>query len=108
MPNVAAATAYIRNHLAEDVSVGMLAKSVGTSRRGLERRFREHLGRTVLHEIRRARIERAKQLLAETDIPIRIVAQRSGFSNRQRLTVIFHRVTGVPPALFRRRCRMPR
>ncbi len=100
--DVADAVAFIRDHLAERISVATVVKHFGTGRRDLERRFHRCLGRTMLQVIQRARIDRAKQFLAETDLPLPLVARRSGFSNAQRLAVVFRQVTGLTPTAYRR------
>jgi len=48
------------------------------------------------------RIERAKQLLATTDVSLADVATRSGFADQAAFTRAFHRVAGVPPGQWRR------
>jgi AraC family transcriptional regulator len=57
---------------------------------------------TSFSAIQRVRIERAKTLLAGTDLPIKHIAQQAGFKTVQYLTRAFHRVTGGTPAAFRR------
>jgi LacI family transcriptional regulator len=52
-------------------------------------------------EIRRVRIERAKQLLATTDLPIPKVAQASGFGTGEYLATLFRQVTGITPLKYR-------
>jgi hypothetical protein len=52
------------------------------------------LGRTIHQEIDRVRIERAETLLAETNLPIKHIAQQSGFQTVQYLTRAFRRLTG--------------
>ena len=78
------------------------ATKTGVSRRVMERRFHASLGRSphavILHE----RVERAKKLLATTDLPVAIVAERCGFQSNERLTVNFRASVGVPPARYRR------
>lgn len=68
----------------------------------LERRFRGVLGRSVLEEIHRVRVERVKELLTETHLPIETVAVRSGFSSARRLDVVFAKQTGISPTAYRR------
>lgn len=78
------------------------AAKTGVSRRVMERRFHASLGRSphavILHE----RVERAKKLLATTELPVAIVAERCGFQSNERLTVNFRDAVGVPPARYRR------
>jgi LacI family transcriptional regulator len=100
---VRSALRFIAAHVHEQINVGDLLEAVPVSRRVLEVRFREHLGRTPLKEIHRQRIERAKQLLIRTDSTVEAVAKQSGFTNKVRFTDIFKRQTGQPPAEFRAR-----
>jgi LacI family transcriptional regulator len=99
---VQAALQYIRRHAWEAMSVAKLAHGIAVGRRLLERRFRSVLGRSVLEEIYRLRIARAKQLLTDTHLPIATVAERSGFPNTRRLDVVFAKRTGVTPTAYRR------
>jgi AraC-like DNA-binding protein len=73
-----------------------------TTRRSLVRRFHRTLGHTILDEIICCRVERAKQLLAETDLPLKAVAIAAGFSRTERMSKVFHRAEGVAPVQYRR------
>mgnify|MGYP000731247118 CR=1 FL=1 len=96
-PDLAAALRFIREHAHESIGVGDVAARTSLSRRSLERRFTHTLGRTPLQEIRRMRMERARQLLANTDQPMPQVAQASGFANAERLSVVFREEMGMTP-----------
>ena len=61
------------------------------------------LGRTPAEEIRRVRLERVKQLLADTDMPIPSVAAASGFGSREYLARAFKQETGLSPRQYRNR-----
>jgi LacI family transcriptional regulator len=100
-PDVSAAVAFISAHATESIGVSDVVESVAIARRGLERRFRKLLGRSIHQEIQRVCIDRAKYLLAETALPIAVVASRSGFSTPQRLATVFRQVTGEPPVVYR-------
>jgi len=63
---VARAVRWIHEHADRALTVPSVARAVATSRRRLERRFHAVLGRTVLQEIRRVRVETAKRLLSTT------------------------------------------
>lgn len=86
----------------ESLTVAELARETGVSRRVLERRFREALGRSPLEMIMRERIERAKRLLTDTDLPVSLIAERCGFQSNERLTVNFGRMVGIPPSVYRK------
>jgi LacI family transcriptional regulator len=98
----AAAVTWIRDHAQGRLSVPSVARAAGVSRQRLERRFRAVLGRTVLQEIRRARVELARRLLSTTRLPLPLVAQRSGFTTAALLNTAFRSELGVPPGAYRR------
>jgi LacI family transcriptional regulator len=103
--DVAEALRFIRNHAGEPIDVSDVMKIAAISRRSLERRFRESVGRGIYQEIRRLRIERAKQLLAETDWPIMRVARESGFNSFLRFEATFRGLEGMPASRFRKMVR---
>jgi LacI family transcriptional regulator len=65
--------------------------------RANNRRFRQALGRTLLEEIHRVHVERARRLLTETDLPMSAIVSRSGFSNGKQLSIRFRQATGPTP-----------
>lgn len=82
-------------------SVDELARVGGISRVSLERRFRRVLDRTPLQEMRRVRIERARQLLNATDLPLKAVADHCGYAAASRLIEAFQAETGLSPSAHR-------
>ena len=88
-PDLARAVAFIRSHATDPIQVSDVLREVPVSRRWLERRFREVLGRGPAAEIRRVRLSRAKRLLAETDMPVPEVARLAGFGSREYLAAVF-------------------
>ena len=97
------AIAFIRVNASMPIHVGDVLRAVAVSRSWLERRFQEVLGRSPAEEIRRIRLERTKQLLAETDMPVPQVASSSGFGSREYLDHAFKQATGLTPCEFRKR-----
>jgi LacI family transcriptional regulator len=83
-------------------SVEEWAARIGVSRRVLERRFQNSLGRSPHAMIQHERVERAKSLLTTTDLAVGLIAERCGFQSNERLTVNFRESVGVPPATYRR------
>jgi LacI family transcriptional regulator len=102
--DVAEAVRFIRQHACEPLTVDDVAQHVSLSRSVLKRRFRNVLGRSVHDEIVRMRIKRAEELLAQTDMPIRAIAEKTGFHHQEYLGVVFKARTGKTPAGFRRQC----
>jgi LacI family transcriptional regulator len=99
--DVEAALEFIHREPAQNVSVADVAKAVAMSRRALERRFRSVLGRTILEEIQRTRLERARKLLLETRYPISRVAELSGFGTTNWFIQFFQQRVGKSPSRFR-------
>jgi LacI family transcriptional regulator len=67
----------------------------------MEKRFVKFIGRTPHQEIIRVQLERVKQLLTQTDLPIEEIAERAGFAHVEYLSVAFKRELGVPPSKYR-------
>ncbi len=101
-PDLARAVSFIRGHATDPIQVKDVLREVPVSRRWLERRFREVLGRGPAEEIRRVRLQRAKLLLAETDMPVPQVAVTAGFGSREYLAAAFKAQTGLSPRQYRR------
>jgi len=96
-----AAVRYIRQHAPEPIQVDDVAAAVGIARRSLERKFHDGLGRSPAAEIRRVRLARATQLLAETSLSIPKVAQASGFGSPMYLAYVIREATGLTPLKYR-------
>lgn len=101
-PDVAAAVRFIRENAWSGINVADVLRQVPVTRRMLEHRFRRILGRTPHQEITRLRIDRVKQLLIETDLPLSEIADRTGYQHDEYLSVAFRKATGIPPSRFRR------
>jgi LacI family transcriptional regulator len=101
---VAAAARYIAEHACEGLTVGAVLPHAAVSRAQLEKKFRQHLGRSPQAEIRRVQVARIRQLLAETDLPLKRIAELTGFAYMEYLCVVFRRLTGETPGAYRRRC----
>jgi LacI family transcriptional regulator len=100
---IARAVRLIRERACDGVKVDDLLDALPLSRRKLERGLKAALGRTVHQELRRVRLERAQQLLAETDLGMPDIAARAGFASASDLCKIFKRQTGTTPGTFRAR-----
>jgi LacI family transcriptional regulator len=101
-PDVSTAVRFIREHACDGISIAQVLDSVALSRRALETRFRKLLGRTPHEEIVRVQVQRARELLTQTDLPLKTIADRVGIPHPEYLNVVFKRVTGQPPGAFRR------
>ena len=101
-PAVPAAIRFIREHVGDVIRVDDVVNATPLSRRLLERRFRESLGRSIRKEIQRVHLESAAEILLKTDLPISQVAQKSGFSSATHLGVIFKQRMKMTPLAYRK------
>ena len=99
---VADAIGFIREHACLGLGVDDVCRELALSRSTLQRRFRRLLGRTIHDEIVRVRLKRAQELLAQTDMPIAMIALRCGFGHQEYLGVVFRTRIGQTPASYRR------
>ena len=94
-------TDYVLAHLDQDLSLFALAQQIGFSPYHFARQFRRATGESPHQFVLGLRIERARQLLRETKLPLAQVALGSGFANQSHLTQAFKRSMGLTPAAYR-------
>ncbi|MGD9982307.1 MAG: GlxA family transcriptional regulator [Hyphomonadaceae bacterium] len=95
---------WIREHLAEDLSVERLASQAAMSPRNFARTYAAETGVTPAKAVERLRAETARALLAQGGA-IQSVARRTGFGDPERMRRAFVRLYGAPPAAMRRTLR---
>ena len=102
-PHLASTLRYLREHALEPIGIEDVLDASPVSRRQLERWCRDHLDRSPLQEIRRLRIEHARRLLDDTDLPISQIANRCCFSSGEQFARVFKRSVDQTPTQYRRR-----
>jgi LacI family transcriptional regulator len=100
------ALVLLRQRACEPVSVDMVVREARISRRRLEQRCREVLGRTPHDEIVRVQMEKAQRLLAESQVKIEQVARLCGYVHTQNFYRAFRKEMGMTPASYRRKFQM--
>jgi AraC family transcriptional regulator of adaptative response/methylated-DNA-[protein]-cysteine methyltransferase len=80
------------------------AARLGMTARHLNRLFVQHWGASPSVVARTARVQRAKRLLTETELPMVEVALQAGFGSLRRFNAVFSEVYKRPPGAIRRRC----
>jgi LacI family transcriptional regulator len=98
---VARAVQFIREEACTGINVSDILRAVPLSRRVLEQRFKRLLGRSPREEILHVRLNRVRQLLAETKLSLYQIAERTGFEHVEYLSVVFKRETGQTPSRYR-------
>jgi LacI family transcriptional regulator len=99
---VVEALRFVREHCCDRITVDDVVGVVPLSRSVLERRFRRIVGRSINSEIVRLRINRAIELLTETSLELKVVAQRAGFGTQSYMNAVFQAKTGNTPGSYRR------
>ncbi|WP_156726740.1 GlxA family transcriptional regulator [Streptomyces apocyni] len=105
--STAGARAWALDQLAQPLTLRELAARESMSVRTFSRRFREEVGLTPMQWLTRQRIERARQLLEETDRTVERVAEEAGFGTAVSLRQHFHASLGVTPRAYRATFRGP-
>jgi LacI family transcriptional regulator len=101
--SLAKALRYIRNASShQELTVSIVARNAGISRRLLEKRFRRDLGCSVLDEIRRVHTDKMAQLLVETHLPVSKIADTLGFGDVQHFARYFRSVKKMSPLAYRK------
>ena len=98
---VVRAVRFIQAQATRGIHVDDVLREVPVSRRVLELQFRRHLACSPAQHIRPVRLEKAKQLLIQTKMPVARIAVACGFSNATRLGVAFRKLFGTSPRAYR-------
>ena len=95
----------IETRLAERIQVRELADEIHMSPFHFARMFKLATGHAPHAYITRERMERAKRLLADTELPLVEIASRVGYQTQAHFTGVFHRHVGTTPRVYRMACR---
>lgn len=96
-------SAFVLDHLDEPLPVERIAASVGMSSRTLSRWCREHLDESPAELVRRLRVDEARRLLEETELPLKDITARTGLGDASTMWRAFIQCLGVTPAEYRQR-----
>ncbi|MGB5103172.1 MAG: AraC family transcriptional regulator, partial [Steroidobacteraceae bacterium] len=99
------AAQHILGHLADPLTVRAVARQAGVGVTHFSLTFRQVTGMTPHRYIRRARIERACELLRMTSLAVGEVAGAVGFAGQSHFCTAFGREMGLTPSAYRRKCR---
>lgn len=97
-----ASVSYINNNFERSLSLGDIAKYVFLSPSYFSRAFKEEMNVSPISYLLKVRIERSKELLADSDQKVGHIALSIGFSNQQRFNELFKKHTGMTPLQYRK------
>lgn len=92
---------YLHEHLDQDIKLADLAALVGISQFHFSHLFKQSIGLPPYQYLLQQRVERAKQLLKQTDRTIVEIAFLCGFNSHSHLSKQFRQVTGITPTAYR-------
>lgn len=97
-----AAAREIRRRACEPITLATIVEALPATYRTIDRHFRKAFGRSMGEELVRSRINEAARLLAETHLPLRLVADRVGYASTAYFANTFSKHTGTPPGAYRK------
>jgi transcriptional regulator GlxA family with amidase domain len=93
--------AWIGKHLADDISLPVLARQAGMSERSFSRHYARATGITPVNAVERLRVEAARRLLSESRLPVKRISQRCGFGSEETMRRSFVRLLATTPQDYR-------
>ena len=95
-------TRYLQEHLAEEMSLSILAEQFHLNPQYISQLFKSEIGVGFLAYLTNIRMEKAKKLLLSTSLPIADVAEQSGYADYRVFTKVFKKSEGITPSQYRR------
>lgn len=95
-------TKYLQEHLAEDLSLSVLAEEFHLNPQYISQLFKNEIGVNFLSYLTNIRMEKAKKLLLSTSISVAEVAEKSGYGDYRVFTKVFKKSEGITPSQYRR------
>ena len=102
---IQSALAYAKRNLDKPLTVTQLAKAAHLSLRQFSRAFRAETGQSPAKAVENLRVEAARLMMERSRHPIEVIAQQTGFVDRDRMRRAFLRAFGQPPQVIRRNAR---
>jgi AraC-like DNA-binding protein len=99
--NLSKVREFIDRHYAKPLTIDALASRANLSPYHFIRIFRVAFGQTPHQYVRARRVERAKELLVTTPLPVTEICDRVGFQSLGTFCTLFKKMTGETPAEFR-------
>ncbi|MDH3316333.1 MAG: helix-turn-helix domain-containing protein, partial [Gammaproteobacteria bacterium] len=88
----------MKRKLENPLPLTAVAREVGLSQRHLERLFRDHTGVTAVQYYLGSRLDRARGLVTQTEMPLMAVAVACGFSSQEYFARVYRRRFGLQPS----------
>lgn len=93
---------YLQEHLAEEVSLSVLAEEFHLSAQYISQLFKTEIGVNFLAYLTNIRMEKAKKLLLSSSLSIAEISEQSGYSDYRVFTKVFKKSEGITPSQYRK------
>ncbi len=93
---------FLNQNAMAPITVDDVVEAIPVPRRTLERRFRQCIGCSIGDHIRQLRVNRARELLADTNQTMVAISDACGFSSYNYFTRVFKQMVGIPPSRYRK------
>lgn len=93
---------YVMQHFREQITLEEVCDTIGFSVSYFSALFKKETGEGFAKYLTRVRMEEAKAMLRETNLPVAQICEQVGYSDRKHFTQTFHKATGLNPAQYRK------
>ena len=100
---IALALKYMAEHLSEDIGRDEICRAAHLSPSHFSRLFAAHVGQSLKDYLTELRLNRARELLVRSAMPLAQVALESGFKDQSYFTKVFRQHLGATPGAYRSR-----
>jgi AraC-like DNA-binding protein len=100
---LARAVSLVLQRPSAKLTLAEMAGAAGMSRTAFAKAFVDAFGQTPIDFVQKARLHRAAQLLAATELPVKVIAASLGFASRSHFSRAFSRAYGADPSSYRKR-----
>lgn len=104
--NIDKALDYINKNYYKDLNLAIVSNEVSLNYSYFSQLFKEYTGENFVNYLKKIRINKAKELLRESNYKIYEVAQKVGYEDSKQFTKIFRNITGVSPVEYRESMQM--
>lgn len=94
---------WMFEHYREDISLDLICEKFAVTKRTLNRRFKASCQETPLNYLQRIRVEKAKQFLETTDLPVETIVEKVGYQDPASFRKLFTAQTQLTPKIYRQR-----
>lgn len=91
---------YLAEHFTEDINAKMLCKEFNIGKTQLYKIAHQNYGTGIAEHIRNLRIQKAKNMLEETQLSLSEISEQCGFSDYNYFITVFKRYVGMPPRQY--------